>query len=152
MIPSRRRPCRRAIQTKCCRFQPGVNSGNSPSIVNLATESLSYGRFLSSMPGGIITADRGVGSPRPGCGQRFQRTCVKPRRIPGHSQYGGKSDDVFIIDDENARNWLERHIDPLSSIFRAWQKRWHGDSRWRLADFAEPQNTRSHLRVVCPSP
>lgn len=35
----------------------GVNSGNSPSIVDLATESLSYGRFLTSVLAGI-TADR----------------------------------------------------------------------------------------------
>jgi hypothetical protein len=33
------------------------------------------------------------------------------------SPYSGESDDVFIIDDDNAWNWLKRHIGPLSSIF-----------------------------------
>jgi hypothetical protein len=41
-------------------------------------------------------------SSRPGSGQRFQRTGVKLRRIPIYLQYGGESDDVFIINAENA--------------------------------------------------
>jgi hypothetical protein len=45
MIPSRRRSCRRAIQTKCDRLRSGLNNGNSPTIVDLSKESLLYGQI-----------------------------------------------------------------------------------------------------------
>ena len=48
MIPSRRRSCRRAIQTRIRPLPTDVNSRNSPTIVDLAKESLSYGRFSLS--------------------------------------------------------------------------------------------------------
>jgi hypothetical protein len=61
---------------------------------------------------------------------------------------------VFIIDDENAWNWWERHIDPLSSIFRAWQKRCQRGTRAGVLQiFTEPQNTEELLEgQYGPSP
>jgi hypothetical protein len=47
----------------CARFRSGVSGGNYPSIIDLAAESLSYGRFLTSVLAGIAADRRRLGAP-----------------------------------------------------------------------------------------